>query len=148
MNTWLRSSLCCMLLVLSAAVSRAQKDSSGLVMASKDLNRALIQKDEVVLNRILSKDLTYGHSNGWIEHKKELIDNLENGKLSYSNITLTDVRAAIEGKTGVIRCKGVFDIKMDGRDLQFKLSVLQVWVWKKGKWILMSRQSVKEEQIK
>ena len=135
-------------LLSQKAFAQQKKDSASLRQAIITLNKALVQKDEKTLNKILSKKLTYAHSNGWIEHKKELIANLFNGKLTYANIELTQTNIAINENVGAVRSKGNFDVIMSEQLLHFKLSVLQVWIWKKGKWILMSRQSVQEEAMK
>ncbi len=135
------------LLLLSQNVfAQQKKDSTGLYQAVLNLNKALVQRDEQTLNKVLSNKLTYGHSNGWIEHKKELIEDLFNGKLTYTNIQLTQTNIAIDENVGAVRSKGVFEVIMGNQQLRFKLSVLQVWIWKKGKWVLMSRQSVKTDE--
>lgn len=142
------SSLIVIFLLLLSQNSFAQhtKDSSGLHQAVLTLNKALVQKDERALKKILSKKVTYAHSNGWVEHRKELIENLFNGTLTYANIELTQTNIAIDENLGVVRSKGKFDVIMSEKLLHFKLNVLQVWAWKKGKWILMSRQSVKTDE--
>jgi len=131
------------LLLSQAIFAQHKKDSTRLHQAVLMLNKALVQKDEQVLNRMLHRHLTYGHSNGWIERKKELIDNLYNGKLTYANIEQTQINIAIDKKVAVVRSKGNFDVIMGEQLLHFKLNILQVWLRKRGKWMLMSRQSVK-----
>lgn len=133
-------------MLLSQNVFAQKKDSVSLYQAVVRLHKALVQKDEKTLKNLLSIKLTYAHSNGWVEHRKELIENLFNGTLTYANIELTQTNIAIDVNVGAVRSKGNFDVIMSEKLLHFKLNVLQVWAWKKGKWILMSRQSVKMDE--
>jgi hypothetical protein len=95
------------------------------------------------LKNLLHEKLVYGHSNGWIETKKELIDDLYNGKITYTKIQSSAEQVLIEGNTGCIRATLEIEALMDGKTLPFKLHGLQVWVWKHKKWQMLSRQSVK-----
>jgi hypothetical protein len=40
----------------------------------------------------LHNDVSYGHSNGWVETKTNIIKNLYNGKLAYKKIDHKDVK--------------------------------------------------------
>jgi hypothetical protein len=62
--------------------------------------------------------------------------------LSYKFIKLDKVDATINKKIGVVKSRGTYTVLMGQKLLEFDLSVTQIWEWKKGKWILMSRQSV------
>lgn len=141
-----KSSLFCIVFVLFSLIVLAQKkDTIGLNNAARDLNTALVHKDGHALKRILSRDLSYGHSNGWTETRKALLKNLYNGKLSYAAIVPRSIKVSIEDNMGIVQSKGDYTVIMNEQFLQFKLNVLQVWKWKKNKWILMSRQSVQEQ---
>lgn len=143
---WRVSSLL-LVLLLSAFGGRAQKaDTLSLRQAMNALNKALVLKDTKTLDWLLHERLSYGHSNGWTESKKEVIANLQNGKLSYERIQPLSESMAIDGHTGIVRMKGNFEVLLEAQPIALKLSVLQVWTWKKRKgWVLMSRQSVKVE---
>lgn len=135
-----------LLFLLTVQTAQAGKLSeAGLKGIAKELDRALIEKDTVFLNRYLSAQLKYGHSNGWIETKDELKAHLFNGKLSYKSIVGNGAgpTVVIEGKTGLVREEIIVDVLLDGKALNLKLSVLQVWIFRKGEWILLGRQSTK-----
>jgi len=132
-------------LSIPAAARGSQLNEAALKRASEQLDRALEQKDSMQLSHLLSPRLQYGHSNGWIESKEQLIADLFNGKLTYKAITLHSVLPppVIEGRTGLVRSVITADILLDGKPLNLKLSVLQVWLFEKGRWILIGRQSTK-----
>ena len=137
------------LVVLFAVVlfpaKAAKRSEEGLVQVVVAFDRALEQKDTVRLKELLGTQLRYGHSNGWIETKSELLANLYNGKLTYKSIKLNgkNPSVVIEGKTGLVREEVTVDILYDGKPVNMKLSVLQVWVFRKGTWRLIGRQSTK-----
>ena len=131
------------LLVLSLVPAEAKRSEKSLKSVAKKLDKALIEKDTVFLNSILSPQLTYGHSNGWIETKEEVKAHLYNGKLVYRSIKGEGPTVVIDGETGLVREEVTIDVLLDGKAVNLKLSVLQVWVYHKGEWILLGRQSTK-----
>lgn len=122
----------------SATVSRILLDQ-----AISNFDKALIGRDSVALNELLYNGIAYGHSNGWVETKKELIADLYNGKLIYKTIKPVIEQKTIEGTSVAVRSYAEIDCVMDGKPMSFKLKVLQVWVNKNSKWQLFARQSVK-----
>ncbi len=142
----MRSCLLFVCFLLTAHCTQAGgRNESSLRSAAKNLDRALERKDTIFLNKHLNDQLQYGHSNGWIESKQELKAHLFNGKLVYRSITLNEKEPAIviEGRTGLLREEVTIDVLLDGKPLNMKLSVLQVWVFRKGEWRLIARQSTK-----
>lgn len=134
----------CLLLFCSASAQHA--DTLSLQQAVNALNKALVLKDEKMLKWLLADGLNYGHSNGWIESKEEVITDLKSGKLSYEVIRPLDQQLAVDGTTGVVWTKAEYEVLLEGKSIALKLSVLQIWSWRKKKgWVLMGRQSVKME---
>jgi hypothetical protein len=107
----------------------------------KDLDIALVKKDTAFLNQYLHDNLSYGHSNGWIESKSELINHLLEGKLVYTEIESKHLSSGYTEKTAVIRTESKIRYVLDGKEGELKLHVLQVWVINGYKWQLLARQS-------
>ena len=129
---------------VAPAKEKVKRDSVSLSKAMIQLNTALVQKDSAALNKLLHKKLHYGHSNGWIESKKEVINDLYNGKLVYNKIDASDEEIDIVKEVATVRSNVNIDVALDGKQVSMKLHVLQVWIWKdKEGWKLLSRQSVK-----
>jgi hypothetical protein len=114
-----------------------------LISNIKNFDKALIAGDTVRLNELLDDEIGYGHSNGWIQTKRDLINDLYNGKLTYTKISTSDEKLVVKDKNASMRMTAEVDIVLNGSPLQFKLKVLQVWVKKKKHWVLFARQSVK-----
>ncbi len=119
-----------------------QPDYGSLSHAIADFDKALETRDSVALKWLLSDKVSYGHSNGWIESKKELIEDLFNGKLIYTKISATKPEVRSTGNTASARSIADIDAVMDGKAMSFKLKVLQVWLWENEHWVLFARQSV------
>jgi hypothetical protein len=122
------------------------QNAEALRQAVADFNTALIQKDSAMLKKLLHEKLKYGHSSAWIETKPEVIKNLYNGKLTYNKIEQTPADMTIEGNVASVRANADIDVVLNNKQLPFKLHIMQVWVWEKKKWQMLSRQSTKIEQ--
>ncbi len=126
-----------------AGASFAQADSVSLKKAVADFNKALINKDSVTIKKLVYDKITYGHSNGWIQSRKDIIDDLYSGKIVYNVIDQYFDNIILDGSTASVRETANLNVEMAGKPLQLKLKILQVWIWKKKGWQLFSRQSVK-----
>jgi hypothetical protein len=124
--------------------SLAQIDSVGLKNAMQLLDKALLQKNEAVLKSVLHKDLSYGHSNGWIQSKNDVLNDFTSGKLAYNKIennssaiiVITKEYATVKTNTNA---EGV----VNGTAFNLKLHIMQFWKKTKRGWQLIARQSAK-----
>ena len=132
------------LFLFTAQNSLAQIDSVGLKNAMQQLDKALLQKDETVLKSVLHKDLSYGHSNGWIQSKTDVLNDFTSGKLTYDKIensssaiiVITKEYATVKTNTNA---EGV----VNGTAFNLKLHIMQFWIKTKNGWQLIARQSAK-----
>jgi hypothetical protein len=132
----------------AGAAFAGKRDEASLKAAAQSLDKALEQKDTAVLNRLLSAKLQYGHSNGWVETKEEVKNDLYNGKLAYRSIKENGkgLSVVVEGSTGLVRADEAIDVLLDGKPVSLNLTVLQVWIFENGNWKLIGRQSTKVER--
>jgi hypothetical protein len=137
----LLSTIC--LFVISLTVA-AQTDTASLKLALSGLDKALVNKDAKVLEQLLHRDLTYGHSNGWVQNKHDVITDLRSGKLVYSKIENSSVDIVAQNKKWAsVRTNTNAEGEIDHKAFQLKLHVLQVWINTKKGWQLFARQSTK-----
>lgn len=108
-----------------------------------ELDRALLSKDTTYLKNLIDDKATYGHSNGWIETKRDVVNDLYNGKLTYQQITTTEKAIEYNGKLAVVRTKADVDVLVNNSPVHVNLSILQVWQMRHKRWVLIARQSVK-----
>lgn len=130
--------LCCLHLELSA-----QTEQDKLISTLKEFHQSLVTKNTVSINQQTDKALSYGHSNGWVETKNELIKNLETGYISYETFKEDSITVVINGTMANVRFIADINASLNGVAATYHLKVLEVWVKKGKRWLLFARQSVK-----
>ncbi|MGC4037382.1 MAG: nuclear transport factor 2 family protein [Chitinophagaceae bacterium] len=79
------------LFLFATIAASAQKDTAAVLAAVTKLEKALINKDSASVNALLHKDVAYGHSSGWVQNKKNVVDDMMSGFLVYQKIEQTAV---------------------------------------------------------
>ena len=122
----------------------AQNKSEKIVASQIELLRqAMINADEVELNSLVADKLSYGHSAGYVEDKKEFIRKLTSGENDFTKIDISNQTIILSGDAAVVRHR-LDGMTMDGgKPTQIKLLVLMVWQKNHGIWQLLARQAVK-----
>lgn len=138
----LKSSLTILFFFLVAFAS-AQTDEEKLVTTVKEFHQALVNKNTVSINQQTDKALSYGHSNGWVENKTDIIKDLETGYISYQGFKEDSITVAINGNMANVRFVADITATMKATTTTFHLKVLEVWVKKGKRWVLFARQAVK-----
>ena len=133
------------LLLLTSIVTFAQSaDEKTVGEAVEKLKKAIVDADEAVLNKLTSPMLSYGHSNGLLEDKKEFIRAITSGESHFTRLDISEQTVTISGDLAIVRHKLAGDTANKGKDPgQVKLGVLYAWQKVKGNWLLMGRQAYK-----
>ncbi|HUS01820.1 MAG TPA: nuclear transport factor 2 family protein [Chitinophagaceae bacterium] len=126
---------------LSPLLSAAQ--SSFLKEAAAKLDKALIAKDTFVLKQLLHKDITWGHSNGWVQTKADIIKDLFSGKFSYIRIDSKDSKWIVVNNVATMRNSSDISYELDGKPGELHLHVVLVWLKTNKGWQLLTRQGTK-----
>lgn len=122
----------------------AQTSEEKLSATLKEFHQAMVGKNTVSINQQTDKALSYGHSNGWVETKNEMIKNLETGYMNYNSFKEDSLVVIINGNMAHARFVADINVSMNGGDTNsFHLKVLEVWVRKGKRWLLFARQAVK-----
>ncbi len=130
---------------LTASIAGFTQTSEEVKLTAtvKEFHQALVKKNTISLNQQTDKALSYGHSNGWVESKVDLIKDLETGYISYQSITEDSISVLINGTMANVRFVSNVSATLKGVASSFRLKVLEVWVKKSNRWILFARQAVK-----
>lgn len=104
---------------------------------------SLMENNNSKILELFSDDISFGHSNGWIQNKEDFKKDFESGKVKYQSVKQTDLKDfKIKDKFAnvrrIIAVKGLYKNEI----FEMKLSVLEFWIRQKGMWKLWSRQSV------
>ena len=129
--------------VLIGMDSVAQTDEEKLTVTLKAFHQALVNKNTGSINHQTDKALSYGHSNGWIETKTDMIKDLETGLISYQGFKEDSIAITMNGNMANVRFVAEVSATLKGTASTFRLKVLEVWVKKSKRWILFGRQAVK-----
>ncbi len=109
----------------------------------ESLHKALLEKDSAKLDKLLHKDVSYGHSNGLVETKYELYQNLKSKKIQYNSITYENLKIQNIKQIQIVRYTMLVNVDFEGKNYDLKLHCLQTWS-KKGKQLkLIARQATK-----
>lgn len=128
-------------LLFVMARGNAAVDSS-LVKRSLAFHQELISKG-VSLKDFLDEQLSYGHSNGWLETKEEMLQHLGSGMMSYHAIKEDSIKTNSDNELGYVRFVANMDVALNGNAMSFRLKVLEVWRRKNGIWVLYARQAIR-----
>ena len=129
------------LALLPTIVHAESADEAAVRKAVDDLTKAMIAADRTQLEALTAEALSYGHSAGKVETKKEFIDVIAGKKTTYKSITLTDPVVSVVGNNAIARHTFVVETETDGKPSQAKVGVMQVWVKDGGTWKLLARQA-------
>ncbi|MDZ4800836.1 MAG: nuclear transport factor 2 family protein [Bryobacteraceae bacterium] len=117
--------------VLSAADAKAE-----VLAVMQEWKVAALKGDNTTLDRLLHPDITYSHSNGRTESKKDILSS----KPTMKEVTFgSDMTVRVYGNTALV--KGNMDVVNETTTL--KLSVLHVWLKGPKGWQLVGRQSTR-----
>lgn len=131
------------MLLPTVSLSAQPNNQRKLEVSLERLRLAMIDADSIQLGKLVSEQLSYGHSSGQIDNKKLFIEKLTSGKSDFVNMTISDQQINLSSKTAVVRHILQADILDSGTAGKVNLYVMQIWQKKKGQWLLLARQAVK-----
>ena len=136
--------LIAIVLLLNVVFVNAQTDEEKLTTTIKEFHQSLVKKNIISINQQTEKALSYGHSNGWVETKTEMIKNLETRYTSYKSIKEDSLQVVISGNVANARFVGDYEVSLNGGNVVvYHLKVLEVWVRKGKRWLLFARQALR-----
>lgn len=131
------------LFLFIAVCCSAQTEEEKLTTTLKEFHQALVNKNTVSINQQTDKVLSYGHSNGWVETKEDMIKDLETGYIVYHSYKEDSLNIVMNGNMANARFTADVSATLKGNRSNFHLKVLEVWVNKGRRWVLFARQAVK-----
>jgi hypothetical protein len=124
------------------AFANAQTDEEKLIKTVKEFHQALVSRNTVSINQQTDKAVSYGHSNGWVQTKADLIKDFETGYISYQSFKEDSITVVMNGTMANVRFVANITATMK-TEADYRLKVLEVWVKKGKRWVLFARQAVK-----
>lgn len=128
--------------ILSTANAQS-KQETAVADAVQRLHKAMISADQAELEKLVSGKLSYGHSSGHVDNKREFVEKIVSGRSDFISIDMEDVSVSTSGKTAVVRHVLHARTNDNGKPGEVHLRILLVWQKQYGQWILLARQAVK-----
>ena len=131
--------------LLTGVLSYGQSaDEKAVAAAVEKLRAAMVDPTEAALDKLAAPSLSYGHSNGLLEDKKEFVKALVSEESNFTKIELLDQTITVSGDVALVRHKLIGETHNKGKDPgQVKIGILLVWQKTKGNWQLLGRQAFK-----
>lgn len=129
-----------LLFVFSSSFAQSSEEKEVLALSKKKFEW-LVSKKMDSLSSVLDERLQYVHSNGWIESKKDVMDDMASGKLTYQSVDIHAATARVYNQTAIINGTGKFQVVMSGTSLSFELGYTEVYIRTDGRWQLTSRHA-------
>ena len=123
--------------------ARAQSaDERAVAQAVEALTKAMIDVDRARLEALVADQVSYGHSAGKIESKKEFIDSLVSRASAFRRIDLSDQTISLVDNEAIVRHLFTGEtVNPSGQVTPVRIGVLQVWQKQGGDWRLLARQA-------
>jgi hypothetical protein len=121
-------------------MAAAQKPEEIVVQRMKAFHKALVDNKQDITG-FIDDSLSYGHSNGWIEDRKDFLSDLGR-RLVYHSFSEDSIKAGVNKNLAYVRFVADVDVTRDGKRNTYHLKVLEIWIKRKN-WILFARQAIR-----
>lgn len=129
--------------MISFSVFAQAKSEKQVEAAIQELTKAMEDGNVPVLNRMTDNKLSYGHSSGKVENKKDFLQTFASGATDFVKIVITGQTIDLFGKTAIVRHVFEADTNDNSQPGHIKLKILTVWKKMGGQWKLVARQAVR-----
>jgi hypothetical protein len=140
----MKSSLLVAALLFVYSVNAQYKYENNLIEKTYLLSHTVFgTKDSVTLERLFAGKLSYGHSKGKIENRREAIGGISKNTSVYKDTAVSNITVTLQGKVAIVRHLFVAkEHKQDGTVASLNFSMMLVWVKEDKEWKLVGRQAV------
>ena len=121
------------------------KHEKAVAAVVESLRKAMVDGDSLMLDKLTSSKLSYGHSSGHLDDKTIFIQKLSSGKSDFVTMELIDQTIAVNKNVAIVRHKLNATTNDNGKPGEVHLLVLLVWQKAGGNWKLLARQAVKAQ---
>jgi hypothetical protein len=118
-------------------------DSAAVQQAAEALREAILRADSAALNELTADELVYGHTSGRTETKAQFIEGVVSGKSAYAEITVTAQSIKVIDNVALVNQSWDAVRSNAAPGVRLKLTALNVWLRRSGRWQLVARQAVK-----
>ena len=134
-----------MLTIITPGLLAQSKQQKQVEEKVEQLKKAMIDGDSLMLDKLSSNNLIYGHSGGHIDDKKEFVHKLVSGGSDFVTIDLAEPTVTVVNKKTVVTRHTLSAKTNDnGKPADVHLYVMIVWQKQHGQWKMVARQAAKK----
>jgi ketosteroid isomerase-like protein len=123
---------------VAAAPAPGEKDVADAV---NHLTQAMLNKNIPELKALTAENLTYGHSSGKVQDKKDFIADIETGKSAFKTLEMQNQTITVSGDVALVRHHFSAQAIKGTELVPTEIENFQIWQKKAGKWLLVGRQA-------
>ncbi|AWM91622.1 nuclear transport factor 2 family protein [Pseudomonas sp. 31-12] len=123
---------------VAAAPAAGEKDVADAV---DHLTQAMLHKNIPELKALTAENLTYGHSSGKVQDKKDFIADIETGKSAFKTLEMQNQTITVSGDVALVRHHFSAQAIKGTELVPTEIENFQIWQKKAGKWLLVGRQA-------
>lgn len=123
----------------------AQKDTAAVKVAVEKMEQALVGNDSAALVHLLHEDLVFGHSNGWIQTKVNVIGDMRSGYLKYTAFQTESLAIETFRDRAVVKAYAKVTGEREAKPFEVRLFIIQEWVKSRRGWQLILRQGARQQ---
>ena len=124
-------------------VAAQSGDEAAVTQAVEAFRKAQLTKDRSQFEALCADPMSYGHSSGRIETKKQFIDDATGPRSVWKFIELSNQKIQIAGNNAIVRHVFTGETVSEGKTNAIKIGILMVWQKQDGRWKLLARQAYK-----
>lgn len=128
---------------LATLLFAADATQAPVLKAMESFRVAMLSRDRAALDRLLSDDLIYTHSQGSLETKAQFMEAIVSGKSVTTKLEFGAPTVRIYGNTALVKTR--VDLWHSATD-HVPMDVLHVWVNRDGQWRMVARQATRLKQ--
>ncbi|NGM61904.1 nuclear transport factor 2 family protein [Sphingobacterium sp. SGG-5] len=108
------------------------------------LTNAMLTANRNALSDLASDKLSYGHSSGKVENKKEFVETIASGASVFEQLQIENQSIDIDHNTAIVRHTLTGRTNDPGKGpAALKIGIVLVWTKADGSWKLLARQAFK-----
>ena len=127
-------------LVLNDSAIAQAADEAAVAQAIEILRRGQFEADRAKLEQVMTPQISYGHSDGRVENREQLINGTLNRKQVVKSLTYPDLKVTLVGNAAIVRHIYLSESELDGKQSTTRIGAIQLWQKQDGGWKMIARQ--------
>ena len=112
-------------------------DAAQVLAAEEERYQAMLDSDLEALDRLCADELSYAHSSGVRDTKREWLAKVRSGYYVYHRVKHPVERVEVVGDTAIVVGRMTADLLVDGVPKTIDNLALAVWARRDGQWVLL-----------